>query len=86
MRLHFNLNAHIIFAQPLNTNTCIQRLMVGHPLLEVPAHSFEGFSVDGNMVRSYFVHLRPTLSASGLQCEINIRKSLVDLGIDFSGD
>jgi hypothetical protein len=86
IRLDFNLNTHIVLAQTLDTNTGIERLVVGHVLAEVSYHSLIGLIIQRKMVGAHFVYLRPSLAACSLQGKVNVLKGLIDLCVDLSGD
>lgn len=80
----FNLNTHIILAQPRNAYACPYRLVIGHPLSKIPHHSFQSFTVKRNMVRIDAEDLLPSFPTSVFQAEIDITECLVNLSIDFS--
>ena len=79
----FNLNPHIISSKPCDTNSRPNRLMIRHPLLEVPRHSSQSFVIYRNVVRVDTIDLGPSLSACIFQTSVNIDECLVDLRIDL---
>jgi hypothetical protein len=83
MRHDLNLDTHIILSQTRYTDTSPQRLMVGHPLLEVAHHRVQRLIVDRDMIRVDAKDLGPALASSILQTPLDIGKGEVNLGIDL---
>lgn len=86
MSYNFNLNPHIILAEPRYPNTCPNRLVVWHPFLEIPHHRLQGLVVDRDVVRVHPKYLLPPFSSCVLQVQVHVGESLVDLRIDLSMD
>lgn len=84
--LNFNFDTHIVLAQALHANTSVQGLVVGHPMLEIPQHVLSHLTVVRDVVGTDLVHLRPALSASGLQGSVHVPKSLLDLRTNVAVD
>lgn len=76
-----NFDTHIILPQPGNSDASPKRLVVGHILLEVPNHGRHRLIVDRDVVGVHSEHLRPPISTSIFQIQLNILKCLVDLCI-----
>jgi hypothetical protein len=57
MRPNLNLYPHIILTQSRYPNTSPKRLMIRHPLLEIPYHGIHSFIVNRDMVRVDSVYL-----------------------------
>ncbi len=86
MSRDFNLDTHVIHAQPRHPDTRPDRLMVRHPLLEIPCHGLESFVVEGHMIRIDPEDLLPAFTTSVLQVEVHIGERLVDLRIEITAD
>jgi hypothetical protein len=80
---NLNFNTHIVFSEPCNPNTSPDRLMIRHPLLEVPCHSSKCLVVDWDVVRVDPKDLRPALSASIFEIVIDVFERLVNLRVDL---
>lgn len=78
-----NLNTHIILPQTRYTDTSPQRLMVGHPLLEVTHHCPHRLIVDRDMIRVNPKDLGPALAAGIPQTPLDIGKGEVNLRVDL---
>ena len=56
------------------------------PLLEIPDHSSRRILVQRQVIASDAIDLAPAFAASGLQSQIDVRESLVDLGVEVLRD
>lgn len=86
MRRDFNFNPHIIVSQPRHANTRPNRLVVGHILSQIPNHCVQRLIVERKVVRVNAIHLTPSLTTRCFQGKLDIRKSLVNLSVDFGVD
>lgn len=83
MRNNLDLNPHVIFSKPRNTNAGPKRRMTRHQNLEIPNHGSNSLIIEWKVIRSHLKHMQPNFAAGGFERKINVFKALVDLSIYF---
>lgn len=84
MSNNLNLHPHIILSQSRNPHTSPQRLMIRHPLLEIPHHSIHTLAINRHMIGINTKNLTPTFAPSIFQKALHVLESKINLGVDFA--
>lgn len=82
IRLHLDLDAHVILPEPRDADSRPDGRVVRAPGAEVARHDLDDLAVERQVVRVDTEHLRPSLAARRLQGEVDVLEGLVDLCLD----